>query len=180
MNDKQIAGLFISILQPAITANANTATVKLARNFQPRQAGATNDAYVYFVKIGDHRYGHTQRKDVFDVDEETFTHTELQVYESTYQLSAWVPQDPTNTSQLTESDILNEVSCIIQTDTVMAAFRTAGVGILRVTDIRNPYIVDDRDRFEAVPSFDVVLTHNRSIVTTNPAVVTYEANLSRI
>lgn len=179
MTDKQIAALFISLLLPAMTANASTTGVKLARNFQPKQAGAASDAYVYFVKIGDKRYGHPERLDVYNSQTSTFDHTELQVYESTYQFSAWVPQDPTNTNQLTESDILNTVSGIIQSDAMLDAFRAAGVGILRVTDIRNPYIVDDRDQFEAVPSFDLVLTHKRTIVATTPAVVTYEANLSR-
>jgi hypothetical protein len=91
-----------------------------------------------------------------------------------------VPQDSKDVTSLTESDILNIVSGIMQSDTLLAAFRAAGAGILRVTDVRNPYIVDDRDRFEAVPSFDIVLTHKRKTVSAIPAVVTYEANVSRV
>lgn len=180
MNDKQMAALFMSQLLPAIQATAGLSAVKLKRSFQPRQHGADSSPYVYFVKIGDHRYGSTARKDTYTITPGEFTHTETQRYESTYQFSAWAPQDPAATTALTESDILSAVSDIMQSDAILAAFQSAGVGVLRVTDVRNPYIVDDRDQFEAVPSFDVVLTHERKRVSTVPAVVTYEATIIRV
>ena len=180
MNDKQLAALFMAQLLPAMQATSGLSGVKLARSFQSRQQGANSSPYVYFVKVGDHRYGHPERKDEYAAGSGDFTHTEIQQYESTYQFSAWVPQDPKDVTGLTESDILNVVSGIMQSDALLAAFRAQGVGILRVTDVRNPYIVDDHDQFEAVPSFDVILTHKRTSVSTIPAVVTYEANVSRV
>ena len=179
MNDKQLAALFMAQLLPRMTADAEIATVKLARNFQPRQQGATTGPYVYFFKVGDRRYGHPFRRDLWNTGTASFDHTELQKYETTYQFTAMAPQDPAATTELTESDILNRVSGIMQSDALIAAFRAAGAGILRITDVRNPYIVDERDRFEALPSFDVVLTHSRNTVATLPAVVAYDANLSR-
>ena len=180
MNDKQMAALFIAQLLPAIQAAPGLSGVKLARNFQPRQQGANSSPYAYFYKVGDHRHGSPAKKDVFDAQANAFTHTEIQQYESTYQFSAWVPQDPKDVTGLTESDILNVVSGIMQSDALLAAFRAQGVGILRVTDVRNPYIVDDHDQFEAVPSFDVTLTHKRTSVSTIPAVAAYDLNLSRV
>lgn len=175
MNDKQLAALIMAQVLPAMPAG-----VKLARNFQPRQHGASNTPYVYFVKIGDHRHGTPARKDTYVELTADFAHTETQVYETTYQFAAKVPQDPANVTELTESDILNAVSGIIQSDAILSAFQAQGVGILRVTDVRNAYVESDRDQFEAEPSFDVVLTHKRQIASTIPAVVTYEANLSRV
>lgn len=180
MNDKQLAALFMSQVLPAMQASPDLAGVKLKRNFQAQQQGADTTPYVYFVKIGDHRYGHVSRKDKYVLLDDAFRHTETQQYETTYQFSAWVPQDPKDVTGLTESDILNLVSGIIQSDAILAAFRAQDVGILRVTDVRNPYIVDERDQFEAVPSFDVVLTHKRTSVSTIPAVVTYESNFDRV
>lgn len=180
MNDKQLAALFMAQLLPAMQAAPDLAGVKLKRNFQSRQQGADSTAYVYFVKLGDRRYGHPERRDVWNTQTATFDHAEIQQYESTYQFSAWIPQTPQDVTSLTESDILNIVSGIIQSDALLAAFQAAEVGILRVTDVRNPYIVDDRDQFEAVPSFDVILTHKRTSVSTIPAVVTYDANVSRV
>jgi len=180
MNDKQIAALFMSELLPSMQADGTLPGVGLARNFQPTQQGATTAPYVYFFKVGDHRYGHPERRDEWNETAQTFDHVESQQYESTYQFSAWIPQTPKNVTSLTESDILNTVSGIMQSDALLAAFNAQGVGILRVTDVRNPYIVDERDRFEAVPTFDIVLTHKRRKVSTLPAVVTYDANMSRV
>ena len=180
MNDKQLAALFMAQLLPAMQATSGLSGVKLARSFQSRQQGANSSPYVYFVKVGDHRHGSPARKDVFDAQANAFTHTEIQQYESTYQFSAWVPQDPKDVTGLTESDILNVVSGIMQSDALLAAFRAQGVGILRVTDVRNPYIVDDHGQFEAVPSFDVTLTYKRTSVSTIPAVAAYDLNLSRV
>ena len=180
MNDKQLAALFMAQLLPAMQATSGLAGVKLARNFQSRQQGANSSPTVYFFKVGDHRHGSPAKKDAYDAQAGTFTHSEIQQYETTYQFSAWVPQDPKDVTGLTESDILNTVSSIMQSDAIISAFNAAGVGILRVTDVRNPYIVDDHDQFEAVPSFDVILTHKRTSVSTIPAVATYESKLSRV
>lgn len=180
MNDKQIAALFMSELLPRMQAVADLASVKLKRNFQARQQGADSTAYAYFVKLFDHRYGHPQRKPVWNEQTQVFDYVEAEQYESTYQFSAWVPQTPSDINSLTESDILNIIAGIMQSDDLAAAFRAAGVGVLRVMEVRNPYVVDDRDQFEAVPSFDVVLTHTREAVSTLPAVVTYEASLGRV
>ena len=180
MNDKQLNALFMAQLLPAMQAQPALAAVGLARNFQPTQQGAATGPYVYFFKIGDHRYGHTKRADVWDDTAQTFTHTESQRYETTYQFSAWIPQNPKDVTSLTESDILNIFSGIMQSDAIISAFQAQEVGIIRVTDVRNPYIVDERDRFEAVPTFDIVLTHERKTVSTIPAVVTYDANVSRV
>lgn len=180
MNDKQIFTLFRSLLLPAMQADTSLAGVELARNFQARQQGASSGSVVYFFKVSDRRYGHPKRRDVWNSNANRFDTAEDQQYQTTVQFSAWIPQDPSNTSSLTESDILNMVSGIMQSDAMLTAFRAAGVGILRVADVRNPYIVDERDRFEAVPTFDIDLTHTRTRTTTTPAVVAYEANISRV
>lgn len=180
MQDKEINVLFMAQLLPAMQAIPSLYGVKLARNYQQTQQGATTEPYVYFFKFGDRRYGHTKRREVWDTIAGTFKHQEEQQYETTYQFSAWIPQDVKNVTSLTESDILNTVSGLMQNDALMAAFRIAGVGILRVTEVRNPYIVDDRNRFEAVPSFDIVLTHKRTSVSALPAVATYDSIISRV
>lgn len=180
MNDKQMAALFMAQVKPALQATPGLESVKLARSFQARQQGASTAPYVYFFKVADHRHGSPARKGVFNESTGLFTYTETQKYETTYQFSAWIPQDPKDVDALTESDTLNMVSGIMQSDEIIAAFKAQGVGIFRVTDVRNPYILDDRDQFEAVPSFDVVLTHNRTRATTLPAVVAYEAKISRV
>lgn len=180
MKDKELAALFMAQLLPRMQAHPDLYGVGLARSYQQTPQGAASGPYVYFVKLGDRRYGHVERREEWNAATSTFDHHETQQYETTYQLSAWVPQDVKDVTSSTESDILNAVSGIMQSDSLLSAFRAAGVGVLRVTEVRNPYIVNDQDRFAAVPSFDVVLTHKRTSVSTLPAVVTYEANVSRV
>jgi len=180
MRDMPLNQLIMAQLGPLMAADPDLAGVQLVRNFQPLPAGATTGPTVYFVKITDKRYGSSKRKDVWNIPDEQFDHAEIQTYETSYQFSAWIPQDVADPDRLTESDILNIVSGIMQSDTILQAFRAAGVGVIRVTEVRNPYEVDDRNRFEAVPSFDIVFTHTRERVTTLPAVVTYDARISRV
>lgn len=180
MNDLALAALFIAQLKPVMIATPSLAAIDLARSFQPRQQGAPTGGTVFLFKVGDRRYGWPKRRDLVDVNGLIFGHEEEQHCATTYQFSAWVPQNPADTARLTESDVLNLVSGIMQSDTIIEGFRAAGVGIQRITDVRNPYITDERDRFEAVPSFDVVVTHNRVTSTTVPAVVAYDVNMSRV
>lgn len=180
MNDKQLAALFMSELLPRMQAQASLAGVALARKYQPRQHGAATGPIVYFFKVSDRNHGSPKREEKYNEAGAIFDQSQRQVVESTYQFAAWVPQDPAATTALTESDVLNIVSAIMQSDGFLAAFRTAGVGIQRVTNVRNPYFVDERDRFEAEPSFDIVLTHYRNLSSTLPIVNTYEANINRV
>jgi len=180
MNDKQLSALFMAQVMPRMQAQSDLAGVTLARKFQPRQQGAATGPVVYFYKLPDHNHGSPQRREIFDTGAGAFQQTQRQLVQSTYQFSAWVPQDPASTSALTESDVLSVVSAIMQSDGLIAAFVAAGVGVQRVTDIRNPYFVDERDRFEAEPSFDIALTHYRTLVSALPAADAYEANISRV
>ena len=93
---------------------------------------------------------------------------QLQQYESTFQISGLSTQDPTNPNQLTASDICNYAASIMQSRTTVATLEAQDVGVLKITNIRNPYFSDDRQRYEANPSFDFTLTHKQIIVTAPP------------
>lgn len=180
MNDKQIAALIMSTLKPQMVAQPGLESCVLARNFPARQQGREVLPAVYFVKIADPRHGSPLRSDVWDETAGAMVHEERQLIEATYQFSALVPQDPAATAALTESDVLNVVSAIMQSDAVISAFRAADVGIQRVTSVNNPYFLDDVDRFEASPSFDIVLTYYRILRTSVPAVSAYDAQINRV
>lgn len=180
MDDKALSILIRTQLLAVMQATTGLSSVGLARNYQPTQQGAATGAYVYFAKLFDRRYGHVERREVWNQTAGAFDHVERQQYETTYQFTAMVPQNAASATELSESDILNRVSGIMQSDAMLAAFQAAGVGILRVTEVRNPYMLDDRDLYEAMPSFDLVVTHKRQTVTTLPAVVTYDATISRV
>lgn len=180
MNDKALFTLIRTTLRPLAQAQPGLASLQFARAFQPRAEGTPKGPAIMMFKVGDKRYGWPARHDQYNEAGVIFSHELRQQVETTIQFDAWIPQDPADTSGLSESDVLHTVSSIIQSDEVIATFRAAGVGLQRVTEVRNPYIVDDRDRFEAVPSFDIALTHYRVLSSTVPAVDTYDANIHRV
>ncbi len=75
---------------------------------------------------------------------------------------------------------MNECAAIIQSDSARKTLLMQGVGILRVTDVRNPYFTDDKDNFEASPSFDFVLTHRQTRMSTDPIIDTYQADITNV
>lgn len=100
-------------------------------------------------------------------------YTETQQYQSTFQISALVTQDPSNTASLTASDICNYAAYVMQSLPAIQALEAMGVGILKIGQIRNPYFSDDRERWEANPSFDFVLTHKQIISSVQPVITEY-------
>lgn len=169
MNDNDLIELFLPIITDGLTANGYSG-VTVQQNYEPTMQGINSGPTVYFFKVGDHRYGFTKREDVLpSPDSPIFTHTETQQYETTFQVSALVTEDVNNISY-TASDLVNIVAAILGSDNARNIMQDQNVEILRITEVRNPYFIDDRDRYEADPSFDFTLTYLRAIIATTPIV----------
>lgn len=194
------AGIIITTeLGDNITAEGMIIDLKQA--FQPTRQGVTARPTCYLHKLFDQRIGMPKRKDVWTgarmIAEDgpvittesgdyiandggsdgTMNHEETQLMGSHFQISARAIQDPSNIDSLTASDIANYASAILQNSATIAAFEAQDVGILRITDVRNPYFANDSDRFEAMPSFDFVLTHKQTIVTSTPVITSTQAQI---
>lgn len=169
MTDNQLIQLFLPIIQAGLIADGFNNVITKQAN-QPTQQGINSGPTVYFFKVASKRYGFLGRWDKWNTNTSKMVHTEAQYYETTFQISALVRQYPITPNQYTASDLVNEVASIMQSDNARAILNNSGVGILRVTDIVNPYFVDDHDQFEASPSFDFVLTSQASRVTTDPVI----------
>jgi hypothetical protein len=107
-------------------------------------------------------------------------HTELQYFETIFQMSALVLQEPKYPALPTASDLVNEVASIMQSDNTRVILNASGVGILRVSEVLNPYFVDDRDNFEASPSFDFTLVYENTRLSTTPIINTFVPNFIAI
>ncbi len=178
MRDNELIRLFIPIIRSGLQ-DAGFTDVQIAASYQPTQQSINTASTVFFHKIGDHRYGFVYRNDEWDSENERMVHTEMQQYETTFQVDALVISKPALPSY-TASDLVNEVAAILQSNTAIKELIEHDVGILRITDIRNPYFTDDRDRFEASPSFDFVLTHKQTRISTEPVIESYEFDMYRI
>lgn len=181
MDDTEIFTNIIDVLKAGLTANGQ-GDVAVKQNYQPTNQGPNLGKTLYLDKLpGDKRYGYLKREDHWDEYEQVEVHTETQIYESTFQLTGLSIQDPKlGAAQKTASDLVNLAAAILQGDAGREALRIRGLNIYRIESIRNPQFVDDRDRFEASPSFDFTLQHEQVIISQSPVVEDISLDIERV
>jgi hypothetical protein len=176
---------------------ADTVVVPVLQAYQPTMQGVNTAPALYIHKIGDRRIGSPRRHSKWvttysqlatesnqgiatesgigigadGTQQSSMVHTETQRYETTFQISALATQDPSTPMQLTASDLVNFAAAILQSDSFIQAIEAQGVGVLKIFDVRNPYFTDDRGQFAASPSFDLCLTHNQTLISQVPVLV---------
>lgn len=177
MTDNELFGLLIfPVINAGLILDGFTGVTTL-QAYQPTQQGVPTGPSVYISKQGDHEYGWIRRGQVWSGTAEILT--EVQQVETTFNVQSLVIQDPANPSY-TASDLANEIVAILQSTQTIEIYKSFGVGILRVTDITNVYFDDDRDQFEAVPSFNFILSHSRTRITTIPVIESVESVFARV
>lgn len=179
MTDNQVSILIRTQLLAGLARRGHT-TVRVLASNQPRHQGRVDGPVVYFFPVSDHRYGWQHRKQVYDALAGDITVTETQYMESMYQVMALYPQDPSNINLPTAKDLVNDAAMTVNSLTFLEAMRSGGVGVQRVSDIRNPYFTNDRGQFEASPSFDFTVSYKRVIVDAANAVDAAELNQTRV
>jgi len=167
MKDNDLIAFFSGQLEAAVAKAGWSYTV--LQNNQPTQEGVPTDPFVAFDKLFDKQYGWAESSYLLNAISPPgaalpdFANTERQWVETTFQVTVLAPQDVTDTTKPTASDIAHYLKLYLNARRTIAVFIAAGAAILRVTDIRNPKFKDDRDLFEMNPNFDVVLQHRRVI-----------------
>lgn len=135
----------------------------------PSRQGLPSHPAIFFEKLFDDKRGFPVVADLYDQTRDLYTEVETQVVETTFQISALVIQDPKNLSIPTASDVVNYLSQYLQSRVTINNWMSQGAAMLRITKVTNPIIIDDMDRFEAAPTFDVVIVHNKIISAEVPA-----------
>lgn len=156
ITDNDQIKIFLPLINNGL-ALAGYNNVSVLQNYQATMQGVYTGPAVYFYKVMDHRYGYPKIESVYDSINDVINLQESQYRETTWQFSALVTPDITNTSSYTASDLINEVAYILASNSSNMSLQAEGFGQYRITDIRNPYFTDDRDRYEAFPSFDFTL-----------------------
>ena len=137
--------------------------VTVQQKQQPSQQGVPNGPCVFIEKLFDNRYGFMMVDIKYDPITDSVIENQTQVYQTTFQLSALSIQKPSDTTLPTASDLVSTVCQIFQGRAIIRRLSAAEIGVLRVSEIKNTYFTDDRDRQEAHPTFDLVLTYNRML-----------------
>lgn len=173
--DNTLIQLFLPIIRNGLDSNGfNNVVIQQAN--QPTQQGIPKAPTVYFYKTHTKRYGFLGRHDDWDSVGLRMVHNERQYYETTFRIQTLVLQN-VKIPLYTAADLADEVASILQSDKTLAILNAQGVGILRITDIVNPYFTDDMDNFEALPSFDFTLLYLNDRISTNPIVDTYPSGI---
>jgi hypothetical protein len=154
--------------------------VGVKQNDQPTTQGVPTGPTVYFKKMGDHRYGFPGWEDVWDTVGLVEQHVERQMYETTFEVMALVISNPTVVNTYTASDLVNAVAQIMSSYLTLVTLNTAGVSILRISEVSNPYFIDDMDRYEASPTFEFTLTYEQVYVTTTNAITMTEIQVNAV
>jgi hypothetical protein len=136
----------------------------------PTQQGIPDAPIIMFQKLFDEPRGWPKSTSVYEPVADQFTTKSLQEYQTTFQISALVIQVPDDLTLPTASDVANYMYNALHSRSTVSAFMKVGVNVMRAPQIGNAYFEDDRSRFEARPSFDIILTHSREVGQITPAV----------
>lgn len=174
MNDNALFTLVLSVLNSQLADVGLTGTT-IVKGYQDVREGVEASPIsaptkaAYLVKLYDMRDGYPREDFVWDTVNSVEVRTQTQVYHSTFQLSTLAVQTPGDTTQLTASDVANRLASILQNSQTQALFQAQGVGILDIIrNVTNTYFLDDRDRYEASPSFDFTLVHTQVFTKSVP------------
>lgn len=178
MTDAQLFTLFNAVLTAGLVEYFPTeaGAVRVIRDYNPTTAGRPGGPAILVQHVGpDVRLGSPRRESLPDaaLPAGQMRNVLTQIYESTFQVNALVPVGWT----LEAIDLVNLAAGIVQSDAGMARLRGAGVEVLRVRDVRNPKFRNDRDQYEASPSFDFTVTHEQIMISQNPAARVGELNV---
>lgn len=179
MTDNDLATLLRATLLTRLAAAGLGSVLVVAAN-QPTTQGRTDSATLYFFPVTDARYGWQHRKGEYNNGTDEFDYTESQWVESTFQVFALAPQDPANLALPTPKDILHTAALVMNGQKFIQALRGAGVGMQRIGPLRNPFFTNDRQQFEASPSFDFTVSHKRTIIDTDPVVDFTDIEIVRV
>lgn len=171
MKDADLIVLFTGLLESALTAE-NISDVPVVQLYQPtQQSRADSGNGVYFQFLFTRNYGSPQKTKSYNSTTKVFDTIQTQQMVTKVQISVFYPADPSDTDRLTSHDLAANLSMRMQSDKTIRALRAAGVGITRITDIRNPNFDNEQDQSEFVPNFDLDLNYNRVVNDTVDRIV---------
>lgn len=168
-----------TLFKPLIDAGLSSAGIDavLTQEYQPTDQGVEPLTTVAMQIVGSHRYGWVHRNDIWNAETQLFDHVETQQMETTFQVGCLQKLNPESVNQDTAIDILQTVAAVLQNSNTIETIEAVEVGILRITDIRNPYFRSDTNQFQASPSFDFTVTHKQITILTTPKIDTFQAGV---
>ena len=169
MRDNDLFKIIIAELNSLLTGEG-LADVKVKQSYQPTQQSVSEERRIFIHKVTNPQvgtgivYSGTKR-------------TQQYLKRASFQFDALAQQDPSDINSLTASDILTAAADLLQSYDAVRNLRNNGVNIERVTDVRPSYFINDKDRNESSPSFDLTVTYQHDYEKEIPSVNGVNSNL---
>lgn len=176
VSDKEILVLMIALLKEGILHFGWDYPV--VQKQQPTQQGLPfgdldnpNDGAVFIERLDDDNYLFKELKQTHNPSDHTFSETESQIAETTFQMSAIVPQNPSDTTRPTAADVAKALRMWMTSRYVMRKLTAQKFNILPPRALKNAWFVDDTGRNQAHAHFDYVLTYISADTIIKPAAI---------
>ncbi len=179
MNDLQVFILIKSIIDNFLV-NQGVTGVSVKQNYQPTMQGTPEGPAVFVHSINTNRYGHAIEKNVYNETTELFDQSNEFWRRKSFQVMARVQLNPTDENQITAADLVNMVADSLNMSDTRQTLLSSDIGIERITQVREPYIVNEKERFESEPSFDFTLSYRKIYNSTVRKVDSSELNIKRV
>lgn len=147
--------------------------VKIKQSYQPTQQSVSEGRRIFIHKVTNPQVGSGI---IYDGTKRT----QQYLKRASFQFDALAQQDPSDINSLTASDILTTAADLLQSYAAVRNLRNNGVNIERVTDVRPSYFINDKDRNESSPSFDLTVTYQHEYEKEVPSITGVNSNLHGI
>ena len=120
----------------------------------------TLEPTIFMARLRSPRIGWQYTKNAYVKNE--LIHTEKYKQEMRFQISALKKRKPVDINEATVSDVLNLLVSWFMSADGLAAIRAKGYNTYRISQLEEPFFIDDSDTYERDPYFELSLILNQS------------------
>ena len=162
MTDNELMAELVGTIKDGFPIYSMPEPNQVRQSYQPKSHGTPSPPFVYIHRISSHRYGFQSSRSMDMLGEQI--ETETQTIEKVFQIGGEALEETPTLAELTAYDYVENTSIILNSQYARERLKLAGICLLRITDIRNPYFMNERERYQQDPSFDftVIYTQTRS------------------
>lgn len=173
MTELDLFKMMVALVPPAVAERNGGTGLGIMLAYQPTQLGASDSPLITMHTVSTRRVGWAARSSKWDAAAGIMVELERQVCETTLQFTMRADSTGSDTAP-TETDLLQIVADAVQSNAFIASCGGYGAQLLRVTDIRAGRFIGDNGQNANWPSFDMVVTYNRSWQSVGAVVETWD------
>lgn len=167
MNDNQMMIALIAEIERQLTLVGVTG-FEVGRNHQPtdQYTGADKDdsiktrVFLYAITKGSDGHG---RNYTIEDGGEPFKRTDFQQKHKSIQVSVAHYFDETDINARTPEDMADLIHDLLDSPDAIKSLRDNEIFLQDVGDVRPVFFTNDKDRYESLPNFDVLVNYSSSI-----------------